>query len=77
MVSCEDILKQLSEYIDDDLDPAYRHEIEEHLAHCQCCRLLLDSTRKVLLVVGDQRTFELPLGYAERLHARLAATLGS
>ncbi len=75
MVSCEEILKELSEYIDDDLDPAYRQEIEEHLAHCQCCRLLLDSTRKVLIVVGDQRTFEVPLGYSDRLHARLAAAL--
>lgn len=76
MVSCEDILKQLSEYLDEETDPAYRAQIEEHLAHCQCCRLLVDSTRKVLVIVGDERTFEVPLGYDERLHARLAAALG-
>ncbi len=77
MVSCEDILKQLSEYLDEEMDPAYRTQIEDHLAHCQCCRLLLDSTRKVLIVVGDERTFEVPLGYSDRVHARLAAALNS
>ena len=33
-------------------------EIEHHLAHCVRCSVLLDSTRKMLLISGNERTFE-------------------
>jgi hypothetical protein len=33
--------------------------------------VLLDSVRKVLIVSGDERTFELPMGYEDRLQAFL------
>jgi hypothetical protein len=32
---------------------------------------LLDSVRKVLVISGDEQTFELPIGYEERLHSFL------
>jgi hypothetical protein len=31
----------------------------------------LDSTRNILILTADERVFELPLGFSERLHARL------
>jgi hypothetical protein len=37
----------------------------------------LDSTRNVLVLMADDRTFELPVGYSERLHARLTKELGA
>jgi hypothetical protein len=33
---------------------------------------VLDSTRNILVLVADDRTFELPVGYSDRLHARLS-----
>jgi hypothetical protein len=69
MVSCKKLAKNLSVYIDKDLDPKLRSEIEDHLSYCRRCSVLLDSVRKVLVIVGDEQTFELPIGFEQRLHA--------
>ena len=71
MVTCEQVLQELSNFIDQDIDPALRAEIEAHLAMCHRCSILHDSLRKVLVIVGDERTFEISVGYSERLHARI------
>jgi len=39
MIKCEEVLKQLYDYIDRELDDNLRSEIEEHLKLCKyCCR---------------------------------------
>lgn len=76
MVSCKDVLNELSNFIDDDIDPALKVEIENHLKNCRRCSVLHDSLRKVLVVVGDERTFEIPLGFSERLHAFIDRHIG-
>jgi sigma54-dependent transcription regulator len=75
MVSCKKVIAELSNYLADAVDPKLRMEIEDHLRHCRRCSTLLDSTRKVLLISGDERTFEVPLGYSERLHRYLDGKL--
>jgi len=77
MVSCNDVLRELSNLIEGELDPGLRAEIEEHLARCRRCSVLLDSTRKMLYIVGDERVFEIPVGYSERLHRLLNDRLGT
>lgn len=76
MVSCEDVLNELSNFIDDDIDPTLKVEIENHLKNCRRCSVLHDSLRKVLVVVGDERTFEIPVGFSERLHAFIDRHIG-
>ena len=46
--------------------------MQKHLDHCEICSAILDSTRNVIILTADDRVFELPAGYSERLHARLA-----
>jgi anti-sigma factor RsiW len=77
MVSCEEVLAQFSSYLDDEVSPALRTEIEEHLKGCHRCSILVSTTRKMLYVVGDERVFEIPLGYSERLHRRIDQMLES
>lgn len=77
MVSCENVLEQLSNFIDEEIDPTLRAEIEAHLRMCRRCSVLHDSLRKVLVIVADERTFEIPAGYSERLHAFLDQQLSS
>jgi hypothetical protein len=36
---------------------------------------VLDSTRNVVLLIGDDRVFELPAGFGDRLHERLEKEL--
>jgi hypothetical protein len=77
LVTCVQVLRELSNYIDDDIDPNLRSEIENHLRGCRRCSAVLDSTRKTLRIVGDERVFEVPVGYSERLHKFLAKKLGA
>ena len=76
-MNCKHVWEYISEYIDESVEPALREEIERHLEHCQICSAILDSTRNILILTGDERTFELPVGFSERLHERLARELNS
>jgi anti-sigma factor RsiW len=70
-LSCRHVWDRISEYIDDTLDPQVRAEVERHLAHCEICSAIIDSTRNIIIFMADDRVFELPLDFSKRLHARL------
>jgi predicted anti-sigma-YlaC factor YlaD len=74
-LNCEHVWSYISEYIDGTVDGALREEIEKHLEHCEICSAILDSTRNILYLTADERTFALPVGFSERLHARLSKEL--
>ncbi len=74
-MQCKHVWEQVSGYIDATVSPELRQEIERHLAHCRHCSAVLDSTRNLLVLVGDARTFEVPVGFGERLHNRLQQTM--
>ncbi len=71
MVSCKTIIAHLSEYLDGDASPEMRQKIENHLRRCHRCTAVYDSTRKMLVITGDERVFEVPAGFSERLHSFL------
>ena len=71
VLNCKHVWKEISNYIDGTVPTELRDSIEQHLANCRHCAAVLDSTRNILYLVADERTFELPVGYSERLHARL------
>jgi predicted anti-sigma-YlaC factor YlaD len=74
-LDCKHVWGFISDYIDGSVAPELREEIEKHLEHCEICSAILDSTRNILILTGDDRTFELPVGFSERLHERLAKEL--
>ncbi|MFZ0392199.1 MAG: hypothetical protein WAL73_00035, partial [Terracidiphilus sp.] len=51
--------------------------VRKHLENCEICSAILDSTRNILILTADDRVFELPAGYSERLHTRLAREIHS
>jgi anti-sigma factor RsiW len=75
VLNCRHVWDRISDYIDGTLDSAVRADIERHLAGCEICSAVLDSTRNVIVLMADDRIFELPLDYSKRLHARLDAVL--
>jgi predicted anti-sigma-YlaC factor YlaD len=75
MVSCKTIVAHLSEYVDGDATVEMRQKIERHLRGCRRCSAVYDSTRKMLVITGDERVFELPTGFSERLHGFLREAL--
>lgn len=70
-LSCKHVWAQVSEYIDGSVSAEMKQDIERHLAGCRYCSAVLDSTRNILVLVGDERTFEVPVGFGARLHGRL------
>jgi predicted anti-sigma-YlaC factor YlaD len=74
-LDCKHVWGFISDYIDGSVAPELRAEIEKHLEHCEICSAILDSTRNILILTADDRTFELPVGFSERLHERLAKEL--
>jgi len=76
-LDCKHVWEHISGYLDGQLDPEVLTAVEKHLENCEVCSAVLDSTRNVLVLTADDRTYELPLGYSERLHARLNAVIAS
>ena len=71
VIDCKHVWDRISEFLDDTLSPESRELMQKHLEHCEVCSAILDSTRNILILTADERVFELPLGYSERLHARI------
>jgi hypothetical protein len=57
------------------VDAELRAEIDRHLETCEICSAVMDSTRNVVILMADDRVFELPAGFSQRLHARLETEL--
>jgi anti-sigma factor RsiW len=77
VLSCKHVWREISNYIDGTVNPNLKAEVEKHLAHCRHCAAVLDSTRNILVLVADERTFELPVGFSERLHDKLSDVIAS
>ena len=76
IIECKHVWNYISDYLDDSLSPAMRDLVQRHLEHCEICSAILDSTRNILVLTADDRVFELPVGFSDRLHARLAREIG-
>jgi len=72
MICCEDILREISELLDDEITAEMRIQIETHLCACRDCKVLVDTTRKTLTLVSNYSVLELPDGVSARLLERLA-----
>ena len=71
-MNCENLLGSLSEYIDGELSPELCREIEKHLAGCENCRVILNTTKRTIdLVQAPVEKSELPEDVRERLFKRL------
>jgi anti-sigma factor RsiW len=75
IIDCKHVWNYISEYLDGSLSGETREAVQRHLDHCEICSAILDATRNIIILTADDRVFELPVGYSERLHARLAREL--
>ncbi len=75
-MGCNKIVRELSNYIEGQLEPALRTEIERHLRRCSHCAILIDSTRKLLYLVGDEKIFVQPFPANQNLPQVLAQAKG-
>jgi hypothetical protein len=76
-VNCEQVWREISNYVDGDVDAALRAAMDEHFGACPRCKSVLEGTRNVVRLYGDERMIELPAGFDRRLEKRLVRSTRS
>jgi hypothetical protein len=72
MLSCEQVWREISNYVDGDVDAALRSSMDEHFLTCTRCASVLAGARNVVRLYGDERMLDVPAGFGRRLEKRLA-----
>lgn len=70
-IECAEVWRQISNYLDDEVDAGLRATMAAHFKGCAHCSAVLDGTRNVVKLVGDERAFEIPTGVSERFYRKL------
>jgi hypothetical protein len=77
VVNCKQVWQEISNYLEDDVDPSLRVAMEAHFRECDRCRSVLEGTRNVIQLYGDERMIDAPLGFSHRLQRRLEENIQS
>jgi hypothetical protein len=71
VVNCEQVWREISNYLEGDVEANLRATMETHFQECKRCKAVLDGTRNVIELYGDERMVEVPMGFSYRLRRRL------
>jgi RNA binding exosome subunit len=72
-LSCQEVLDQLSDYLEEDAAAELRTQIESHLNGCRHCHLEVDTLRRTIQLFRVDDAVGLPLELSEKLRAALEA----
>jgi putative zinc finger protein len=70
-ISCLEVWREISNYIDKEIDADLRFRMEAHFKVCAHCTAILDGTRNVVKLVTDGVEFDLPEGFSKRLYHKI------
>jgi predicted anti-sigma-YlaC factor YlaD len=71
-LSCQGLWESLSDYIDGELSEELCRKLEQHMAGCEHCRVVFDTTSKTIRLYQDIAvTTEVP----DDVHGRLVEVL--
>jgi anti-sigma factor RsiW len=76
-VNCNQVMREISEYLDGELTPEMKGEIERHLAGCGHCRTVLDQVRMTIDIFCDQQKITLSPEISARLHQAVKRRLSA
>jgi predicted anti-sigma-YlaC factor YlaD len=75
-VNCKSIVKELSNYLEEGLEPSLKSSIEKHLENCEDCRIVVDTTKKTVQIFCNSEPAPLPEDTRQRLSDALFKHLG-
>lgn len=77
-MDCNEVLEQLSDYLDEDARAELCREIDKHLMHCRDCRLEVDTLRMTIRLVqqDSNETLIVPLRAVQQLDRALTREYG-
>ena len=71
MLTCKDFLNELSEFLDETLDPNVRAALHKHVEECPNCWVILDTTQRTIQVYKGLEPQTIP----PDIHSRLMTAL--
>jgi len=68
---CGDMIKDISGYIDGEIDENLCQEIEAHLSGCNNCRIMVDTLKQTFVLCRDGKKEHLPDSIQNKLNSAL------
>ena len=75
-MTCLEAWQQVSEFVDQTLDAEMQQRMELHLKHCAHCTAVCDGVRNTVQLVADDRIYDLPPGFGDRMLHRFWVEFG-
>jgi len=72
VVNCEQVWQEISNYLEGEANLELREAMEAHFKECKHCTAVLDGTKNVIHLYGDDRSLQLPVGFSAGWRRRLA-----
>jgi anti-sigma factor (TIGR02949 family) len=70
-ISCLEVWKEISNYLDGEVDAEMCARMEAHFKACAHCKAVFDGTKNVVKLVGDGVEYPVPEGFSKRLYAKI------
>jgi anti-sigma factor RsiW len=70
-LNCTSVIREISNYLDGELELPAKQELERHLEDCEDCKLVVDQTKLTVDLFCDSKPVELPPRVKSRLHEAL------
>lgn len=75
-MTCAELVRYLSDYIDQDLDQALRADARQHLATCDNCHAVLSTTQRTIDLLRKVGSQPMPAERRRAVLARIQESLG-
>lgn len=72
-LNCQEVLDQLSDFLEEDVAAELRTEIEAHLNGCHHCHLEVDTLRTTIQLFRVDDPVGVPIHLSDRIRAALEA----
>jgi hypothetical protein len=76
-LNCEAVMREISNYINREVDAGLRQDLEQHLEGCRHCTVVLSQINKTVSVFCDDEPVDLPTAVRTRLYDALQRKLTS
>lgn len=73
-ISCLEVWREISNFVDNDVEPELRARMEAHFKVCAHCKAIVDGTRNVVKLVADGVEYSMPEGFSKRLYDKIKST---
>jgi len=75
VLRCKDLFTHIGDYVDGEIAPALKADIDQHLSGCQLCRAVVESYKKTINLLRKASTMEPDQEMVKRVQKYLSSRL--